>query len=427
MDTSPSLSVRQSAAAIAGGAMVIVTDDAERENEADLIMAAASATPADIAFMVRHTTGIICAPMPAARADALKLPLMVADNSDPHRTAFTVSVDHVDSGTGVSSADRALTLNALARNDTRVSDLRRPGHIFPLRARAGGVLERAGHTEAAVDLVRLGGHDPIAVISELVNDDGTMMRGEQVRRFAADHELARLSIAELAEYRRSSGATGAVIGEPPITEIATSAMPTVFGAFQAHAFRASDGGEHLALTLGDVAGAARSRRGVLARVHSECLTGDILGSLRCDCGAQLEAAFEAVATEGCGVVVYLRGHEGRGIGLASKISAYRLQDNGLDTFEANIVQGYAVDSRTYDIAADILHALDVGRIRLITNNPDKTEGIRLRGIEIVGQVASATRPNAHNIRYLRTKQQRMGHSLPWLHSSPTNSCAADAT
>jgi 3,4-dihydroxy 2-butanone 4-phosphate synthase / GTP cyclohydrolase II len=420
---STSLAVRRAAAAIAAGNMVIVTDDADRENEADLIMAAAGATAAQIAFMVRHTTGILCTPMLSARADALSLPLMVGENRDPHRTAFTVSVDHVDAGTGVSASDRAQTVNALARSETRAADLRRPGHIFPLRARPGGVVERAGHTEAAVDLMRIAGREPVAVISEMVNDDGTMMRGEQVHRFAAEHSLAILTIAELAEHRRVNALPHGESPDTSVTEVAASAMPTVFGDFQARAFRGPDGSEHLALVLGDVAAAARSDQGVLVRLHSECLTGDILGSLRCDCGAQLEGAFEDIAAEGCGVVVYLRGHEGRGIGLAPKISAYSLQDRGLDTLDANIVQGYAADARSYDVAPEILRALDITRVRLITNNPRKVEAMKLCGTDVLAQVPSATQPNRHNIRYLRTKQQRMGHTLPWLPAGAASICA----
>lgn len=306
--------VQQAAAALAAGGMVVVVDDADREDEGDLIVAAASVTAEQVAFIVRHTTGILCAPMTAERAEALRLPQMVAENTDSHGTAFTVTVDHVDSGTGVSAADRAHTLRALAGPATRPGDLRRPGHVFPLRARDGGVLVRAGHTEAAVDLMNLAGQEPVAVIGEIVAPDGSMSRGEQLRAFAREHGLPVLAIADLVRYRRAT--------ERLVEHVATSAMPTVFGHFRAVAYRSTlDGTEHLAIVLGDVAAAGATRRGALVRVHSECLTGDILGSLRCDCGSQLEQALRAIADEGRGAVVYLRGHEGRGIGLAHKIRA----------------------------------------------------------------------------------------------------------
>lgn len=396
--------VQRAVSAIVEGRMVVVVDDADREDEGDLILPAESATDEQIAFLVRHTTGILCAPMPGARADELRLPQMVADNTDAHGTAFTVTVDHVGCGTGVSAADRAQTLRALADPATHAEDFRRPGHVFPLRARDGGVLIRAGHTEAAVDLMTLAGVTPVAVIGEIVAPDGSMSRGEQLRAFAAEHGLPMLAIADLVRYRRAT--------ERLVEPVATAAMPTVFGDFRAVAYRSAlDNAEHLALVLGDVASAGRSPEGALVRVHSECLTGDILGSLRCDCGAQLEQALRAIATEGRGAVIYLRGHEGRGIGLAHKIRAYALQEQGLDTVDANIAQGLPVDSRTYGTGAQILADLGIQRLRLITNNPAKYGGLDGHGLRVVGRVGLPTTPTAHNVRYLRTKQERMGHYM----------------
>lgn len=394
--------VQRAVSAIAAGHMVVVVDDADREDEGDLIMPAASVTAEQIAFVVRHSTGILCAPMPGSRADELRLPQMVADNTDAHGTAFTVTVDHVGCGTGVSAADRARTLRALADPAARPEDFRRPGHVFPLRARNGGVLVRAGHTEAAVDLMTLAGVTPVAVIGEIVASDGSMSRGEQLRAFAAEHGLPVLAIADLVRHRRAT--------ERLVEPVAASMMPTVFGDFRAVAYRSAlDNAEHLALVLGDVATAGRSSEGALVRVHSECLTGDILGSLRCDCGAQLEQALQAIAAEGCGALVYLRGHEGRGIGLAHKIRAYALQEQGLDTVDANTAQGLPVDSRNYGTGAQILADLGIQRLRLITNNPAKYGGLDGHGLCIVGRVGLPTASTPHNVRYLRTKQERLGH------------------
>jgi 3,4-dihydroxy 2-butanone 4-phosphate synthase/GTP cyclohydrolase II len=396
--------VQQALAALAAGQLIIVTDDADREDEADLVVPAERITAKQVAFMVRHTTGILCAPMTPDRVDTLRLPQMVTENSDTHGTAFTITVDHMTCRTGVSASDRARTLRALADPSTRAEDLHRPGHVFPLRARQGGVLTRAGHTEAAVDLMRLAGREPVAVIGEIVAPDGSMARGEQLRAFATDHGLTMLAIADLIRYRRAT--------ERLVTQVATATMPTVFGDFQALAYRSTqDGTEHLVLVLGDVAAASHTPPGALVRVHSECLTGDILGSLRCDCGAQLERALGAIADEGCGAVIYLRGHEGRGIGLGHKIRAYALQDNGLDTIDANITQGLPVDSRNYGIGAQILSDLGIHRIRLITNNPAKHSGLDGYGLQIVDQVNLPTIETPHNIRYLRTKRDRMGHHL----------------
>ncbi|MFC5138331.1 bifunctional 3,4-dihydroxy-2-butanone-4-phosphate synthase/GTP cyclohydrolase II [Actinomycetospora rhizophila] len=395
-------SVQQAVAALAAGRMVVVTDDADREDEGDLVLAADAATPEQLAFVVRHSTGIVCVPMSGPRADALALPPMVDDNGDPHGTAFTVTVDHEDTGTGVSAADRSRTVRALADTRTRPAELRRPGHVFPLRARDGGVLVRAGHTEATVDLLRLAGREAVGVIGEMVDDDGTMLRGAALTRFAAEHDLPVVAISDLVRHRLAT--------ERFVEHVATSAMPTAFGAFRAVAYRSTvDGTEHLALVHGDAAAAARTPRGALVRVHSECLTGDILGSLRCDCGAQFEQAMRAVAAEGAGVLVYLRGHEGRGIGLAHKIRAYELQDTGMDTVDANTAQGLPVDTRTYGTGAQILADLGVTRLRLITNNPAKYRGLAGHGVEILERVGLPAAAGPDNLRYLRTKQERLGH------------------
>lgn len=401
---SPSEAVQHAVAALAEGRIIVVVDDADRENEGDLVVPAASITAEQMAFIVRHTTGIICAPMSPERATALHLPQMVDANTDSHGTAFTVTVDHVSTGTGVSAADRAATARALADLETAPDDLRRPGHVFPLRARAGGVLTRAGHTEAAVDLIRLAGAGEVGVIGEIVAEDGSMRHGIDLRAFADAHDLPLLQIADLVRHRNGT--------ERLVEQLATSAMPTEFGDFRAVAYRSLiDGTEHLALVMGDVTAAGSTDAGVLVRVHSECLTGDILGSLRCDCGAQLEQALEAIAAEGCGVLVYLRGHEGRGIGLVHKIRAYALQEQGLDTVDANLAQGLPVDSRSYGVGAQILSDLGVRRLRLITNNPAKYGGLDGYSLEITARVHLPTAETAHNVRYLRAKRDRMGHEF----------------
>jgi 3,4-dihydroxy 2-butanone 4-phosphate synthase / GTP cyclohydrolase II len=397
--------VQSAVAALADGHMVVVVDDVDRENEGDLVVAAERVTTEQMAFLVRHTTGIVCAPMSAARAEELHLPQMVASNTDAHGTAFTVSVDAVSTGTGVSAADRATTVHALAADSTRPAQLRRPGHVFPLVARAGGVLVRAGHTEAAVDLTTMAGLSGVGVIGEIVDEDGSMRRGASLTQFALEHGLPILAIADLIRHRRAT--------ERLVELIGSAQMPTEFGNFRAMAYRSTlDGTEHLALVMGDIATAGRTEAGALVRVHSECLTGDILGSLRCDCGGQLEQALAAVAAEGCGAVVYLRGHEGRGIGLGHKIRAYALQEQGLDTVDANTSQGLPVDSRSYGVGAQILGDLGVTRIRLITNNPAKYGGLEGYGLTIVDRVALPVVETQHNVRYLRTKRDRMGHRLP---------------
>jgi 3,4-dihydroxy 2-butanone 4-phosphate synthase/GTP cyclohydrolase II len=402
--TSPAEAVGAALAALAAGRMILVTDDADREDEGDLVMAAEFVTEGQMAFIVRHTTGIVCTPMPASRADDLRLPPMVADNTDAHGTAFTVSVDLLGTGSGVSAAARTATVRALADPALGPQELRRPGHVFPLRAREGGVLVRAGHTEATVDLLTLAGLSGVGVISEIVADDGSMRRGADLEAFAAEHDLVVLAIADLVRYRRAT--------ERLVEPVATSTMPSEFGDFRAVAYRSTlDGTEHLALVLGDVATAGSRPGGALVRVHSECLTGDILGSLRCDCGAQLEQALKAISAEGCGAVIYLRGHEGRGIGLGHKIRAYALQDQGLDTVDANTAQGLPVDSRSYGIGAQILSDLGIRRIRLITNSPAKYGGLEGYGLELVERVALPTVPTPHNVRYLRTKRERLHHAL----------------
>ncbi len=401
---SPTEAVQHAVAALAAGRVIVVVDDADRENEGDLLVAAELVTEQQMAFIVAHTTGIICAPMTSERCEALRLPQMVTDNTDAHGTAFTVSVDHITTGTGVSAAARARTVQALAHPATVWDDLRRPGHIFPLRAREGGVLVRAGHTEAATDLTAMAGLSGVGVISEVTADDGSMRSGRDLTDFAVEHDLPLLAIADLVRYRRAT--------ERLVEPVSSAAMPTEFGDFRAVAYRNTlDGAEHLTLVMGDVATAGRSRSGVLVRVHSECLTGDILGSLRCDCGAQLEQALRAIAEEGCGALVYLRGHEGRGIGLSHKIRAYALQEQGMDTADANTAQGLPVDSRSYGVGAQILSDLGIRRIRLITNNPAKYGGIDGHGLELVGRVSLATVETPHNVRYLRTKRDRMGHDL----------------
>lgn len=400
----PAEAVQTAVAALAAGRMVIVVDDADREDEGDLIVAAELMTTEAMAFLVRHTTGIVCAPMPSARAAALQLPLMVSDNTDSHGTAFTVTVDAAGTGTGVSAADRATTVRALADDTTAPASLRRPGHVFPLVAREGGVLVRAGHTEAAVDLTTMAGLSGVGVIGEIVDEDGSMRRGNSLADFAEEHGLPVLAIADLVRHRRAT--------ERLVELVGSSQMPTEFGDFRALAYRSTlDGTEHLALVMGDLAAASRTPGGALVRVHSECLTGDIIGSLRCDCGGQLEQALTAVAAEGVGAVVYLRGHEGRGIGLGHKIRAYALQEQGLDTVDANTAQGLPVDSRSYGVGAQILADLGATRIRLITNNPAKYGGLDGHGLTVVGRVGLPVVETTHNIRYLRTKQERMGHEL----------------
>jgi 3,4-dihydroxy 2-butanone 4-phosphate synthase/GTP cyclohydrolase II len=399
--------------ALRAGRPVLVVDDPDRENEGDVVLAAARATPEWIAWTVRHTSGVLCAPMPAGRADALDLPPMVADNQDPRRTAYTVSVDaRAGVGTGISAADRATTLRLLAADTTVPGDLVRPGHVFPLRARPGGVLERAGHTEAAVDLCRLAGLPPVGVIAEVVDDTGAATRLPGLRALADRHDLPLITIADLAAHRRRIEGEAVPLRVPQpvpparVQRITEAVLPTRHGTFRALGYRDLVTGEtHVALV-----GGRPSAREALVRVHSECLTGDALGSARCDCGPQLAASLQRVAAEG-GVVVYLRGHEGRGIGLLAKLVAYHLQDAGLDTVEANVRQGLPVDAREYGAAAAVLADLGLDDVRLLTNNPDKAAGLRANGIRVSERLPLEVGAGPDNASYLRVKRDRMGHRL----------------
>jgi 3,4-dihydroxy 2-butanone 4-phosphate synthase/GTP cyclohydrolase II len=398
--------VAQAIADIAAGRPVVVVDDANRENEGDLIAAASMMTPELMAFMIRYTSGVICVPLPGAILDRLQLPLMTPTNTERMRTAFTVSVDARDGvTTGISAADRARTVRVLADSATEPYELVRPGHIFPLRYAEGGVLRRPGHTEAAVDLARLAGLTEAGVLAEVVNDDGTMARLPSLRAFADTHQLTLISIAQLIEYRRHT--------ERMVQRVVETRLPNAHGQWRALGYLNSvDGTEHVALVFGDLG----DGEGVLARVHSECLTGDVLGSLRCDCGAQLEAAMTAVAAEGRGVVIYLRGHEGRGIGLLSKLRAYQLQDGGADTVDANLELGLPADAREYSIGAQILADVGVRSVRLLTNNPAKVDGLSGFGIEVTGRVALPVTATAENLRYLIAKRDRLGHQIDGLPS-----------
>jgi len=396
-------SVERAVEAIARGEMVLVADDHDRENEGDLIMGAEYVTEKQMAFFLRHGSGIVCTPMTAARADRLSLPLMVASNTDSMGTAFTVTVDATDAGTGISAVDRCLTVHALADAGTAPADLRRPGHVFPLIAVDGGVLTRRGHTEAGVDLVRMAGSpDPVAVITELVDDDGVALSGSVLTAFAERWDLPFVTVAELAAYRRRH--------EAPPAPLSSAVVETEFGTFVAHVFQDRVSGvEHVALTTGPE---IRSDVPVTARVHSECLTGDALGSQRCDCGPQLRDGLRLVAQSRNGVLVYLRGHEGRGIGIGNKLAAYALQQGGADTVDANIELGLPVDAREYDCAADILRHFGVTSVELITNNPDKVSALEASGIEVHSRLDSPVPWGAHNVHYLQTKRERMGHLLP---------------
>jgi 3,4-dihydroxy 2-butanone 4-phosphate synthase/GTP cyclohydrolase II len=401
----PFAKIEDAIAAFGRGEIVIVVDDANRENEGDLIMAAEFATAEKIAFFLNHTSGVICMPMMGDRLDALDLPPMVVDNTESNRTAFTVSVDYRHgTTTGISAADRAATIAALVDPDTGPADLARPGHLYPLRYREGGVLKRGGHTEAAVDLARLSGRYPAGVLCEVVTaDKAAMARLPELERFAADHGLLIISIADLIHYRRQS--------EKLVERVAEARIPTSWGEFTCYVYESLlDGEQHVAL----VKGAVQGEEDVLVRVHSECLTGDVFGSTRCDCGLQLESAIEMIAASGLGVVVYLRGHEGRGIGIAHKLRAYTLQDQGADTVDANLALGLPIDSREYGIGAQILVDLGITTMRLLTNNPAKYGGLEGYGLQIVERVPLQSRPTLENIAYLRAKQRRMGHLLEGL-------------
>jgi 3,4-dihydroxy 2-butanone 4-phosphate synthase/GTP cyclohydrolase II len=394
--------VERAVADIAAGKAVVVVDDEDRENEGDLIFAASKSTAELMAFTIRYSSGVICVPVTAPTLDRLGIPLMTPHNRERMRTAYTVSVDARDGvSTGISAADRSHTVRTLIDSATEAFEIVQPGHVFPLRYAEGGVLVRPGHTEAAVDLARLAGLEPAGVISEIVNDDGTMKRGQQLREFADEHGLAMISIEQMIHHRRRH--------ETHVERVAETRLPTAHGDFTAYGYRITvDDGEHLALVHGDVSG----DEPVLTRVHSECLTGDVFGSRRCDCGPQLDEALERIVEEGRGVLVYLRGHEGRGIGLVAKLQAYQLQDGGRDTVDANLELGLPADARHYGAATQILRDLGVTNVRLLTNNPGKVTNLEEYGVRVAERVPLTTRPNDHNLQYLLTKRDRMGHHLP---------------
>ncbi|XP_031385829.1 bifunctional riboflavin biosynthesis protein RIBA 1, chloroplastic-like isoform X2 [Punica granatum] len=381
--------------------LVIVVDDEDRENEGDLIMAGSLVTPESMAFIVKHGTGIVCVSMKEEDLERLQLPLMVPqkENQEKLSTAFMVSVDAKrGTTTGVSACDRAKTVLILASRDSRPEDLNRPGHVFPLKYREGGVLKRAGHTEASLDLALLAGQDPVGVLCEVVDDDGSMARLPRLQQFAQAEGLKIISIADLIRYRRKR--------DKLVERAAVSLIPTMWGPFQAYCYRSLlDGIEHIAMVKGEIG----DGRDILVRVHSECLTGDIFGSARCDCGNQLALAMKQIEAAGRGVLVYLRGHEGRGIGLGHKLRAYNLQDEGCDTVEANEELGLPVDSREYGIGAQILRDIGVRTMRLMTNNPSKYAGLKGYGLAISGRVPLLTPITAQNRRYIETKRQKMGH------------------
>jgi 3,4-dihydroxy 2-butanone 4-phosphate synthase/GTP cyclohydrolase II len=398
--------IGKAVADIADGRPVVVVDDENRENEGDLIFAAEKATPELLAFMVRYTSGYICVPLTEGDCDRLDLPPMYHTNQDRRGTAYTVTVDAREGvSTGISAADRAHTIRLLADPDSKPTDFTRPGHVVPLRAKEGGVLRRPGHTEAAIDLARMAGLRPAGVLCEIVSqkDEGDMARRDELEVFAAEHDLQLISIADLIMYRRRY--------EKQVMRVGEARIPTAHGSFRGVGYDSVlDGIEHIALVYGDLA----DGEDVLVRVHSECLTGDVFGSLRCDCGPQLDAALEAVALEGRGIVLYMRGHEGRGIGLTHKLQAYQLQDDGLDTVDANLALGVPADARDYGQGAQILVDLGVKSMRLLTNNPAKRSGLDGYGLTIVDRVPLPIRPNPENLRYLRTKRDRMGHELSHL-------------
>ena len=412
----PTCRVELAIEAMARGEMVVVVDDADRENEADLVAAADAVTPEIVNFMVTHARGLLCVPMERSRIDELRIPDMVVANGDPLGTSFTVSVDlDVVGSTGISAVARAETIRALAdgpgADSVTAESFRMPGHIFPLRYTEGGVLTRRGHTEASVDLARLAGRRPAAAICEILAADGTMLTGADVEVFGQEHGLRVLTIAELVEYRRRRDPRR-VVDLPRTTprrtveRVAETVLPTDHGLWRALGYRdLRTGAEHLALVLGEPADGPAP----LVRVHSECLTGDVFGSRRCDCGAQLDAACRAIALEGNGIVVYVGGHEGRGIGLVNKLRAYRLQDHGRDTLDANLDLGLPADDRSYEQSADVLADLGVHRLRLLTNNPAKVEALRTAGLEVLGVLPLRAGSTPENAAYLHTKQHRMGH------------------
>jgi len=388
-------------AAVSRGEMVIMVDDEDRENEGDLIVAADAASPQQVGFMLRHTSGIICLPVIGERLDELDLPMMVARNTDVRRTAFTVSIDVRDgTTTGISASDRWKTIRAVLDPATKPHDLARPGHMYPLRYEPGGVLKRAGHTEAAVDLARIAGRFPAGVLAEVMNDDGSVARVPELIEFAREHDLLIGTIADLIAYRRRE--------EKLVERVVEARIPTEHGTFTAVGYRSLvDDRQHIALVIGEMG----DGESVLTRVHSECLTGDVFGSLRCDCGDQLDQAMARVAEEGRGVVLYIRGHEGRGIGLLHKLAAYKLQDEGFDTVDANVNLGLPVDARDYGVGAQILYDLGVRSMRIMTNNPTKRAGIEGYGLSILEQVPLFVDANDENRGYLLAKATRLGHEM----------------
>ncbi|MFF3614231.1 bifunctional 3,4-dihydroxy-2-butanone-4-phosphate synthase/GTP cyclohydrolase II [Streptomyces sp. NPDC002580] len=420
--------VEQAIADIAAGRPVVVVDDEDRENEGDLVVAAEKATPEIVAFMMSECRGLICAPMEGDELDRLRLPQMVDDNTESMKTAFTVSVDASAAHgvtTGISAADRAATLRLLADGVSGADDFVRPGHIFPLRAQPGGVLVRNGHTEAAVDLARLAGLRPAGAIVEIAGEDGRMLRLPELIPFARKHGLTIISIEDLIAYRRSaeptSAGAGAAPAAPTVRREAEVRLPTAFGEFTAYGYRSTaDGVEHVALVHGEIG----DGEDIVVRVHSECLTGDVFHSQRCDCGPQLQTSMERIRSEGRGVVVYLRGHEGRGIGLLSKLRAYELQERGRDTLDANLELGLPADARDYGAGARILQDLGVRSLRLMTNNPDKTEALVRHGLRVTGREPMPVQAGEHNLNYLRTKRDRMGHDLPWLDTATVSACGS---